>query len=229
MSKPTWFDSSNEIFTISTQSLAVRVHPVLADMEGLKRIRALWLISFVQDIGTFRSKSPEFYLNGIAQYAALQDAMLLLKSDLQQQGLVTEDEVCSDHEFARLSCLLYLCVLLQQEFVSTPDSGVSAGHRGLDALQLLDAFLEQNRNLWQGSIANLRAVLMDNFSGDGDGVGRADYVLNMTKVMASMSCDVRHGVERCLQRILSPTRGNEREVDGDDEWTPDSLLSSIHG
>ncbi len=56
-----------------------------------------------------------------------------------------------------------------------------------------------------------------------------NYILNMAQVLGSLSAEARHGVERCLVYILCPAEEIQQELLLEDGWTPDSLLSSLHG
>ncbi|KAH6981564.1 fungal-specific transcription factor domain-containing protein [Ilyonectria sp. MPI-CAGE-AT-0026] len=232
MSKPSWFDSSNQIGELSTQPLDPLVHPVLGDVGNLHRIRCLWLLSFVQDMGTFRSNSPEISSHGMTQYTALHEVLVLLKTHLRGHEIDSKRlDSCSQPEFTRLACLFFICILLQQATsvsTPTPESGHEGGPRSHDmhALNLFDFFLNTNRSMWQSSIDDLYNTLFFRFDIPGGAGPRSEYVQHMTSVMASMSGGVRCGVERCLLNILCRTEGNGYNA-FDQEWTPDSLLSSI--
>ncbi|KAM5349382.1 hypothetical protein ACJ41O_005887 [Fusarium nematophilum] len=232
MSKPSGFDCSNQIEELSDQPLAAHLHPVLGDTENLHRIRCLWLLSFVQDMGTFRSNSPEIHSHGTTQFAAIQQALVLLKMHLRQHEVGSaRQDTCSDSEFTRLACLFFICVLLQQATsVSSPSTepNLEPGPRSYDTdlVAFFDNFLEATGSAWEGSTDSLYTTLFCNFDVDGRTSLNMEYVQNMTNVMASMSGGVRYGVERCLLNILCHTEKNGFDA-FDEEWTPDSLLSLI--
>ncbi|RTE83572.1 hypothetical protein BHE90_001816 [Fusarium euwallaceae] len=229
MSKPSWFDCSNQIEELSGQHLAARLHPVLGDTVNLHRIRCLWLLSFVQDVGTFRANSPEIYSHGTSQFPAIKEALGLLKLHLRQNetGSMRQD-LCTDSEFMRLACLFFICILLQQ---STSDSGADTdlsgpSHYDTHFVSYFDTFLDSSRPQWHGSIENLYTTLFCTFDARGRTGLNMEYIRNMTGVMASMTGGVRYGVERCLLNILCRTESNGFDA-FDEEWTPDSLLSQI--
>lgn len=225
MAKPSWFDCSNQIWTISMQPLTDHLHPILGSMGTSNRLRSMWLLSFVQDMGTFRSKSPELFLHGLAHYPSIHDALLVLKIDLNQSKAPSElEDGCSQGESTRLACLFFICVLLQAA-VSTPEipPGLTSG---LGTMGSLNAFLDDNRNEWQDSIDDLYATLFRNFAESREMVAKTDYVLNMTNVIGTMAYKVRRGVERCLVHILCPSGGEVNQAHAA-EWSPDLLLSSI--
>jgi len=224
MSKPSWFDSSNNIFELSAQPAAADRHPV-GNLESLRRVRCLWLISFIQDMRTFLTSSPELGINGLRRYGAVQDSLLLLRADMKQYTLnPPQDDACSEHEFARLACLFFICVLLQ---ASAPAGDAASPLAAPNNFDLMDASL-QARDIWSGSVEDLHTALFHHFAQLLDSPQTTNYVLQMTNVLASLSREARRGVEKCLLQILSPV---ESDDDGSplDDWTPDSLLSSLRG
>ncbi|KAH6876537.1 fungal-specific transcription factor domain-containing protein [Thelonectria olida] len=232
MSKPSWFDCSNQIGELSSQPLEAHVHPVLGDVGNLHRIRCLWLLSFVQDMGTFRTNSPEISSHGMTQYTALHEILVLLKTHLRHDEVTSKRlDLCSHAEFRRLACLFFICILVQQATsVSTPtaDAVPTGGPRSYDmeVVELFDFYLDSNRPMWQGSVEDLYNTLFHHFDAPGGSGPKPDYVQHMANVMASMSGGVRYGVERCLLNILCQTERNGYNA-FDEEWTPDSLLSLI--
>lgn len=226
MPKPSWFDCSNQIEELSGKNLATRLHPVLGDTANLHRIRCLWLLSFVQDLWTFRANSPEIHSHGTGQFPAIQESLRLLKLHLKQNeaGSIRHD-VCTESEFTRLACLYFICILLQQSTSSSraPANLSAPNHFDAQLVSHFITFLDSTRPQWQGSIDNLYMTLFSSFdAGAGTGLNM-EYMRNMTGVMASMTGGVRYGVERCLLNILCRTEINAF----DEEWTPDSLLSQI--
>lgn len=62
MSKPTWFESSNNISEISEQSFQNAAKAALVDTQ---KVRCLWLISFIQDMRTLMAFSSRLYMDGL--------------------------------------------------------------------------------------------------------------------------------------------------------------------
>lgn len=224
MSKPSWFDCSNNISELSEQPIpADDLHPA-GNPENLRRVRCLWLISFIQDMRTFLANSPELRANGLRKYTALQDAVLLLRADMKRHMRdPSQEEACSHHEFARLACLFFISVFLQ---ASAPVDDVTAQHPPSD-LAVMDAFL-QARDIWSGSVDNLHVALFHHFAELLDNRQKRDYVLQMTNVLASLSSEARRGVEKCLLHILCQVESSA-DASSFGDWTPDSLLSSLRG
>lgn len=192
----------------------------MSNPENLRRVRCLWLISFIQDMRTFLT--PELRENGLRQYTALQDVLLFLQADMRRcMRKPSPEEACSHHEFARLACLFYISVLLQ---ASTPVG--HAPHFQSD-LAIIDTFL-QARDIWSGSMENLHTALFYHFAVVLDNVQKRDYVLQMTNVLASLSSQARRGVEKCLLHILCQAESSA-DKSSFGEWTPDDLLSSLRG
>jgi hypothetical protein len=231
MARPTWFDCSNQIQELLIHASELPLHPVLSNGSNLRKVRSLWLLSFIQDMGTFRTN---LLRNTTVQYSAFHEAILLLKAHRQDHELdAGRPELCSDLEFMRLACLLFICVLLQQSlFGSQTDTGMYQdgvwGLQNPNTLDLLDFFLEANKPSWHGSLENLNNVLFIHFiASEGPGLD-SDYVRNMTAVIASLSGGVRYAVERCLLEMLYRTSGGEQNL-FEEKFTPDILLSTISG
>lgn len=240
MSKPSWFDSSNHISELSwhprieaAEASANAPNPVMRNTQNLHRVRCLWLISFVQDMRNLTG-------GGLAPYAAAREAVDLLQRDLRQHTLVSlREEVCTDREFTRLACIFFISVLLKGS-VSTVEADATAAATipcPPSDLAILDDFLNNTRDSWQGSSAeNLYDALFRVFPADilPDGERKTDYVLHITNVLRPMSGEARRGVERCLLQILWHAQGHAQgRGQGmgleDDSWTPDTVLSSLHG
>ena len=236
MSKPSWFDSSNNISEISEGALArADLHPFTGSTENLRRVRCLWLISFIQDIRTLMSCSSEFRSHGLALYIGVRDAVLLLQTDSQRQSNASlQDETCTRPEFSRLACLFFISVLLQGSVSvhnaspSPAPDDTAAAPPSLSDLAGLDIFLRVSRDKWEGSVENLHSALFSESPALPDGARKVDYVLQMTNVLGSMGAEARRGVEKCLLHILLPAKAREEESLFDDNLTPDSLLSSLH-
>ncbi|UNI19494.1 hypothetical protein JDV02_005676 [Purpureocillium takamizusanense] len=246
MAKPSWLDSSNHIREIaSRQPLTAHLHPILGNSENLHKVRCLWLISFVQDLRTFMHKSaPHLPLIGAAQYPAIREAMVLLETDSQQHAMASlYNKNCTHREFARLACLFFVCVLLQvsasaQWAITSANSSSSSGNIANEEeihldnwsrMDVLESFLKNNWAMWQGSAEDLYMSLFHNLYDFPYKAQTTEYVLNLTSVMGSANHDARRGVERCLLHILFQSQSSPNEQAVHDGWTPDTLLSSLHG
>ncbi|KAE8152652.1 hypothetical protein BDV25DRAFT_150810 [Aspergillus avenaceus] len=227
MTRPSWFESSNNLSEISEQSIC---NAALATSVDTQKVRCLWLISFIQDMRTLMAFSSQFYLDGLSSYPALYDAMLLLRSDFH---LVSESP-CYDHGFAtadydRLACLFSISITMQESISRATPTIASGALDVLNDLAVLDMDLAISRNLWECSVYSLRAFLHHHFMvHHPDGAAKIDYVMKMTDVLGHLSVEARRGVERCLLNMLCRTWEGKTESLVDD-WTPDSLLSSVHG
>lgn len=225
MGRPSWFDTSNQIWEISDQP----------DQEWARdhmhQIRCLWLLSFVQDIGTFVCNDPYVHTDGLSQYPAVREAL----GDLQTAARHSHAEIqqtassaCDDDEFKRLASLLLVCVLAQASLSVSQADPVQDHPDGLSAL---DSWLGDSRQTWKGSVLEIYKVLVDNFFSTGDRSRQMEYALKMTSVLASLSCEARRGVENCLLHMMLQTGRTRYEgilADGRD-YNLDSLLASIHG
>ncbi|KAJ9138402.1 Tachykinin family protein [Pleurostoma richardsiae] len=224
MAKPSWFDSSNNIFELSEQPTSIDMHP-MRNMENLRHVRCLWLLSFIQDMRTFLTNSPELRMHGLRQYPAVQDALLLLQADMKRHTLAPfREEACTAQEFARLACLFFISVLLQ---AAASSHAATPPHLPSD-LAVIDAFLD-SRNIWAGSVEDLHDALFHQFAELPDSLQKTNYVVQMTNVLASLSCEARRGVERCLLHILCQVGSGGDASSSDNNWTPDTLLSSLRG
>ncbi|KAF4957964.1 hypothetical protein FGADI_2793 [Fusarium gaditjirri] len=231
MARPTWFDCSNQIQELLTHTSELPLHPILKRGSDLRKLRSLWLLSFIQDMGTFRTN-----LLGTTpvHYSAFHEAILLLKARRQDHELDTgRPELCSDLEFTRLACLLFICVLLQKApFESPGDTGTYQegdwSFQRLDNLNLLNFCLEANHPSWHDSLENLNSILFFHFTAsEGTGLD-PDYVRNLTSVIGSLSGGARYAVERCLLETLCRASGGEQNR-FEENFTPDILLSTISG
>ncbi|KAF5602021.1 tachykinin family [Fusarium pseudocircinatum] len=209
MARPTWFDCSNQIQELLTHPSELPLHPVLGRESDLRKLRSLWLVSFIQDIGTFRTNLMS---TAPVHYSAFHEAVLLLKSHRQDHELETgRPELCSDLEFTRLACLLFICVLLQKSpFKSPHDTGTYQdgdwSFQRMDNLNLLDFCLEANHPSWHDSVENLNSILFFHFTASEEMGLDPDYVRNITTVLASLSGGARYAVERCLLETLCRAR-----------------------
>ncbi|KAI0913252.1 tachykinin family protein [Ustulina deusta] len=228
MTRPSWFDSSNQLREISQQSVAA--HPVLGHLGNLYKTRCLWLLSFMQDMRTFLGNSPEIYNHGLAHYAFIRDALLVVKSDLylHDEDLQTEGDI-NERERTRLACLFYICVILQGS-VSQSDFGspVPMDFHHNYSITSFDQCLARSYAQWQGSIQNLSQCLFHGAIAAQTPPNKLRYALDLTNILGSMSGEARRGVERCMLQILCQALMDARTT-LDYDWTPDSLLACIEG
>ncbi|KAF5568233.1 tachykinin family [Fusarium phyllophilum] len=214
-----------------THTSELPLHPILRKGSDSRDLRSLWLVSFIQDIGTFRTN---LLRSTPVHYSAFHEAILLLKAHRQDHELDTgRPEACSDVEFTRIACLLFICVLLQKSPLESPyDNGTYQegdwNFQRLDNLNLLNFCLEANHPSWHDSLENLNSMLFFHFTAsEGTGLD-PDYVRNMTAVLASLSGSARYAVERCLLETLCRASGGEQNL-FEEKFTPDILLSTISG
>ncbi|KAK9427125.1 hypothetical protein V1505DRAFT_318100 [Lipomyces doorenjongii] len=234
MAKPSWFDSSNRVWEISEHRLNNSLHPILASIVDLHKIYCLWLISFIQDMRTLLRSSSQLYQQGLGVYPAVHDAVLLLHHHFQLDAQTSTHEAgYPSREYDRLASLLLISVLLQESMSSTstatlPTSG-SFSRSSSNRLAVLDASLQESRNRWEGSVGNLYLFIFHYFMNLPDGSLKAKYTMQMTDVLGHLSLEARRGVEKCLLNMLCGTKGGKLRFSAEDSWTPDSLLSSMHG
>ncbi|KAK9491414.1 hypothetical protein V1508DRAFT_357993 [Lipomyces doorenjongii] len=232
MAKPSWFDSSNRVWEISEHSLDNSLHPMLASIIDLHKIYCLWLISFIQDMRTLMRSSSQLYQQGLRVYPAVHDAVLLLHFHFQLDAQTSMHDGPTP-EYDRLACLLFISVLLQESMSSTSTATLptsdSFPRPPSNSLAILDVSLQESRNLWEGSVANMHLFLFHHFMNLPDGSLKTKYAVQMTDVLGHLSLEARRGVEKCLLNLLCGTKGGKLRFSAEDSWTPDSLLSSMHG
>ncbi|KAE8376119.1 hypothetical protein BDV26DRAFT_294351 [Aspergillus bertholletiae] len=227
MSKPTWFESSNNISEISEQSFQ---NAAIAASVDTQKVRCLWLISFIQDMRTLMAFSSRLYMDGLASYPSLYDAVLLLRANfyLANEGPSHSTSFPSDYD--RLACLFSICITMQESISRSPITTALPTPEISNDMALLDVALATSRSVWQTSVYSLRAFLHNHFvTYHPDGAAKIDYVMKMTDVLGHLSLEARRGVEKCLLNMLCRAREGKVWAFTDDGWTPDSLLSSVHG
>ncbi|KAG8413953.1 hypothetical protein J3458_011610 [Metarhizium acridum] len=232
MAKPSWFDTSNQIKEISNPSLSAALHPILNDRMSLHRIRCLWLLSFVQDIGNFMSSSSN--KNGLTNSTCIHEAVFLIQTDMQQhESKNSRVEDCPEGEYRRLACLFFISVILQASVDNNTYANTSRRFSEPELIHSGDvASLEKHLHgyidLWHNSIEGLYSCLFQTFAVQSARASKTDYALNMAHVLGSMSSEARHGVQRTLLHSLCQGSTDSRKM-YQAEWTPDTLLSTIHG
>lgn len=214
--------------------MSARLPPIMGNQDALPRIRSLWLISFIQDTHTLMNNWLELYSSGISNYTALQTAVVMLHDSLPARNESVEAEGVSEgRAYMRLACILFI-VLIIQSSVSCPadDIPTSGGQHSpstpsLSQTGALDAFLLEHESEWPWSVEDLYHTLFHSFPGQGDYANISSYALHMATVISYMSQETRRGLERTLLNILPHVPAMGWQVEN--EWTPDALLSSIHG
>ncbi|KAI1369606.1 tachykinin family protein [Xylaria arbuscula] len=228
MTRPSWFDSSNQLREISR--LPPSAHPVLGDLDNLYKTRCIWLLSFIQDMRSFMGHSPEIYNHGLVHYTSIRDALLVIKSDLylHEEDTLVENNT-DERDRVRLACLFYICVMLQG-CVSYPDAGSSMPVDFYHSYSItsFDQCLARNHAEWQGSNQNLFECIFHGTIATQTPSSRLRYALDLTDILSSTSAEARHGVERCLLQVLYQALTEERTTINYD-WTLDSLLACIEG
>ncbi|KAJ2986149.1 hypothetical protein NUW58_g5165 [Xylaria curta] len=231
MTRPSWFDSSNQLREISQQSMTA--HPVLGQLGNLYKTRCLWLLSFMQDLRTCMGNSPEIYNHGLVHYAYIRDALLIVRSDLysHDEDLRTEDDM-NERERIRLACLFYICVMLRdsisQGYIPNSSNLTPMDFHHSYSITFFDQCLARHHAQWQGSIQSLFQCLFHGTIAAETPPSRLHYALDLTNVLGSTSPEARHGVERCMLQILCQALMEARAI-VDYDWTPDSLLACIEG
>lgn len=237
MSRPSWFYSCNNIDNLSLNTDSALI---LGSATNLHNIRCLWLLSFVQDTRIFMDRFRELFDNGLSNLGGLLQAVLLIQMQMLEpgqdegQGQQTLDQARWEH--IRLSCLFFICVLLQ----TTAPTNLNASHMtgknlllplsGDEAPFHLNDFLLAHNYEWQYSLQDLHQLLFSKFAtGDVETRRVADYAKQMADILSSMNRESRRGVEICLLNILldQPGLGPHHTLSVGDE-TPDSLMSTLH-
>jgi hypothetical protein len=208
-------------------------------MVDLRKLRSLWLISFIQDMRSLVGGSRRLHLQGLRRYHSLHEAVSFLRDTFIQShqsdpGALSQTSLS---EYDRIVCLFYIGVMLQESTTSSFRGVVTAADRipsllaapETDDLAVLDSMLRDTKAFWAGSISNLRAFLLQHFMNQSENINRAEYVVHMTEVLTSLSSEARVGVEKCLLNMFSGKFEKDIYNVEEEDWTVDSLLSSIHG
>ncbi|KAJ5116021.1 hypothetical protein N7456_000369 [Penicillium angulare] len=226
MSRPSWLESTNNLDRISHRLLSTPVTQ-RAHYLDVQKIRCLWLISFIQDMRTFMGS---FYSTGLSGYPTAHAAVELLRQNFQDSvgTSLSIDQKIMEWEEEMLSCLFSLSLLIQDS-ISNLYEGASTTGTGPSTLNGLEVYLRSSKHMWMNSVHNLRIVLFDSLAMlFDDGESKKDYVTDLVQVLGTLSLQARQGVEKCLLNLLN-SLGNNSMLLIDDCWTPDSLLSSMHG
>lgn len=218
MSKPSWFESSNDLSEISNHPIK---RCILGTSVDLHKMRCLWLISFIQDMRNLMGMSTQLYMDGLEVLPSLYDAVLFIRNDFELEQKLEADYMASVND--RLTCLFAICILVQ-ESVSLAYAAPN------NALNILDMSLHTAGGSWTTSIHSLRSFLHEHFVNyHPQGTLKIDYVMQMTDIVSHLSVEAHRGIEKCLLNMLCRTRDGRLPFSVDDEGTPDALLSSVHG
>ncbi|KAH6649040.1 hypothetical protein BKA67DRAFT_682151 [Truncatella angustata] len=231
MSKPSWFDSSNETGIVS---LATNSTPLIGSTENLHRLRCLWLLSFVQDMTNFTKRLHMVSPKGLTPLKSVERSVQLLQKSMLVFNVCLDEIQQGDLAAKQLQCLFFICVLLQDNRHTTVEANLSSSNKhtsrltqSVPLIERLDIFLEEHQIYWEQSVVHLHQLLFDNYV-DADLAKIADYAMHMTEVLLALSTEARYGVQVCLVNILlrDNIEGRDDSLYGDE--TPDSLLSSLH-
>jgi len=198
----------------------------------IQKVRCLWLISFIQDMRTFMGFSSRFYVRGLSAYPSIYDAVTLLRDDFQAYHANKNTSPGSEmtaSDYDRLTCLFSICIMMQDSISSSPRGPMNFPIPSY-GLTTLEEALANSRSLWQASVGNLRPFLVRHLvERHLDGPQKVDYIRRMVEVLSHLSLEAGLGVEKCLLNMLCRTQAAQSTFFVDDSWTPDSLLSSMHG
>lgn len=226
MSQPSWLEPTNNLQQISRPPMS----PILQQQNSyvdIHKVRCLWLISFIQDMRTFMGS---FRTRKLPPFPFAQAAVGVLRQDFQHSLHTPSNESgVTPLERERLICLFSISVLLQELISAFPegDCTVPTLPTGLDALE---TFLAESRHIWGKSVHQLHSILYESPSSYfEEGPHRMDYTINLVQVLGTLSLEARQGVQRCLLNLLYQIGESKDSALMDDGWSPDSLLSSIHG
>lgn len=127
-----------------------------------------------------------------------------------------------------LRCLFSITILIQESTsLLSDDSGVKTV---VDTLAELELFLRDSQDTWGNSVQKLRSILYGSLTLlFEDGTFKVDYVTDLVQVLGTLSVEARQGVGKCLLNLLYLVGNKDHTLWMDDGWTPDSLLSSMHG
>lgn len=161
-------------------------------------------------------------------FPSLHAAMGLLLNKFVISNQIPSSEMNDpEMEHELLGCLFSVGVVLQESICHLSED--SFQEHSLSTLTTLEETLRSSQDTWSNSIPNLRFYLYQSFmylfdSGDF----QINYVRELVDVLSTLSFEARQGVEKCLLNLFYSLGGRDRSLI-DDGWTPDSLLSSVHG
>ncbi|CAG8902113.1 unnamed protein product [Penicillium egyptiacum] len=226
MSRPSWLEPTNNLDRISPPLFSTPIMQQTTSCD-IQKVRCLWLMSFIQDMRTFMGS---VYTRGLSSFPFTHAAVGLLRDHFQ---LSMESRANGTHgaewEDEMLACLFCISVLIQESIsvLSDGDLTTSTGQNTLDRLEIS---LQQSRHMWGRSIHNLRSILYESLTRlFEEGEFKVNYVTDLVHVLGALSLEARRGVEKCLLNLLYCLGKTSNMLSIDDGWSPDSLLSSMHG
>ncbi|KAJ5825157.1 hypothetical protein N7474_002295 [Penicillium riverlandense] len=226
MSRPSWLESTNNLEQISRPFYSP---PLMQQAPSLdvQKVRCLWLISFIQDMRTFMGS---FYNRGLSSFPFTHSAVGLLRHSFQLCiESSSHDAHITEWEDEMLGCLFSISVLVQ-ESISALSDGDSITLTGPNRLDELEISLRDSQHMWGHSVHNLRSILYESLTRlFEEGEFKVNYVMDLVQVLGTLSSEARQGVEKCLLNLLYCLGNSNNTLSIDDGWTPDSLLSSMHG
>lgn len=219
MSKPSWFESSNDLSGISEHNMT---NSILGATVDLQKLRCLWLISFIQDMRNLMGMSAQLYMKGLLVFPSLYSAVLLIRDNFEIDGKTPQNQYLAA-DYDRLACLFAISIIVQ-ESVSLSYSAPA------NELAILDLALQSSQDTWSGSVHLLRAFLHNHLINNyPNGAAKTNYVMQMTDVVSHLSLEAHKGIEKCLLNMLCRTRDGREPFYTGDGGNPDALLSSVHG
>ncbi len=85
---------------------------IVGDELAPIRVLSLWLLSLVQDMEHFALSSIELHRGRLTFHTNVQDALVLLKLELEQPDLAgLRGASLADAEYRRLACILFIAIL----------------------------------------------------------------------------------------------------------------------
>lgn len=172
-----------------------------------------------------------FYTRGLFGYPITHTAVGLLRRKFQHSfdSSSPSGEAIAEWEDEMLGCLFSISVLIQ-ESISVFSDGGSMTPTGPNTLDELEIFLRDSQHMWMNSVYNLRVILFESLTRlFEEGEFKVNYVMDLVQVLNTLSLEARQGVEKCLFNLLYCLGNSNTTMLIDDGWTPDSLLSSMHG
>lgn len=140
MSHPSWFSPTNDISSISSPNFLV---------TDIKRMRSLWLISFIQDMRNLMSMSLQLYRDGLSMFPALYDAVFFIRADFDADATFFSSAsspplktAYSSSDYDRLASVFSICLMLQESVSVTFGSpALTATSNDKNALAVLNMSL----------------------------------------------------------------------------------------
>ncbi|KAJ6123344.1 transcriptional regulator family: Fungal Specific TF [Penicillium capsulatum] len=216
MSHPSWLEPTNDVEAISRPPLS-----------SIFRSQALSL-DVHKDMRTFMGSC---YVREFLPLPFFHAAIELLRHDFHISIECSPDRShLTQQETQLLVCLFSIGVLVQESLSAFADTDVVPPTRP-NALQEYEEMLSHSHQMWRNSAQKLCTILYESFIRlHNEGQWKMKYAMNLVQVLGTLSMEARQGVEKCLLSLLYQL-GNKTQTTilADDGWSPDSLLSSIHG